>query len=138
LIIVDTGVLYAYFDAPDQAHHECAELLQAERDGIVVSPYVLAELDHFIGKHFGGAYQVRVLEELTGGGFELPVLTPADVIACSEVMARYPDQRIGLTDASLVVLAERYETRRIGTYDRRHFSVIRPMNGGWFELLPQG
>lgn len=138
MIIIDTGVLYAYFDAPDPAHQECVELLEAERDGIAVSPFVITELDHFIGKHFGVTHQVRVLEELTGGGFELPVLTPADVIACSAVMARYPDQRIGLTDASLVLLAERYETRRIATYDRRHFSVIRPMNGGWFELLPQG
>ena len=138
MIIVDTGILLSYFAVTDAAHRECVELLEAERDGIVVSPFVLAELDHFIGKHLGVTQQVRVLEQLTGGGFELPVLTPADVIQCSSIMARYPDQRIGITDASLVVLADRYKTRRIGTYDRRHFSVVRPMNGGWFELLPQG
>jgi len=138
LIIIDTGILLAYFAATDLAHRECVELLEAEREGIVVSPFVIAELDHFVGKNLGVTQQVRVLEELTSGGFELPVLTPADVIACSAVMARYPDQQIGITDASLVVLAERYETRRIGTYDRRHFSVVRPMNGGWFDLLPHG
>ncbi len=138
MIVVDTGILLAYFASTDSAHQECVTLLEAERDGIVVSPFVIAELDHFVGKNLGVTQQVQVLEELTGGGFELPVLTPADVIACSAVMARYSDQRIGITDASLVVLAERYKTRRIGTYDRRHFSVVRPMNGGWFDLLPQG
>ena len=131
-------MLYAYFNAADVVHRDCVELLEAERDGSVVSPFVVAELDHFIGKHFGAVNQVRVLSELTNGAFELPTLTPADVIACSVVMDRYPDQRIGITDASLVVLAERYGTRRIGTYDRRHFSVVRPISGGWFDLLPHG
>lgn len=138
MIIVDTGVLYAYFNAADVVHGDCVRLLEAERDGIVVSPFVVAELDHFIGKHFGAVSQVLVLSELTSGLFELPALTPADVIACSVVMDRYPDQRIGITDASLVVLAERCGTRRIGTYDRRHFPVARPLAGGSYDLLPDG
>lgn len=138
MILVDTGVLYSYFAGSDPAHQECVELLTARVEPVIVSPFVLAELDHFVGKHFGAEQQVRVLEHLTSGAFELPALSPSDVIACSQVMSRYPDLKIGLTDASLVVLAERYGTTRIGTYDRRHFHVVKPISGGWFDLLPEG
>jgi predicted nucleic acid-binding protein len=53
-------------------------------------------------------------------------------------MSRYTELKIGLTDASLVVLAERYGTNRIGTYDRRYFRAVKPISGGWFDLLPEG
>jgi predicted nucleic acid-binding protein len=52
------------------------------------------------------------------------------------VIGRYRDQAIGVTDASLVVLAERYATRTILTLDRRHFDVLRPLQGKRFALLP--
>lgn len=54
----------------------------------------------------------------------------------ADIVDRYHDQCIGLTDASLVVLAERFRTRRLLTLDRRHFAVVRPLSGGAFELLP--
>ena len=44
---------------------------------------------------------------------------------------------LGLTDASLVVLAERYETLDIATVDHRHFRAVRSLDGGRpFRLLP--
>jgi len=51
------------------------------------------------------------------------------------VVATYGDQEIGVTDASLVVLASRHQTRTILTLDRRHFSVVRPLDGGHFNLI---
>ena len=41
-----------------------------------------------------------------------------------------------IADASIVVLAERYSTRRILSLDHRHFDVLRPLSGGRFTLLP--
>jgi predicted nucleic acid-binding protein len=136
VIVVDTGVLYAFFVATDPAHTQAAELLRGETEGIIVSPYVVSELDHFITKNFGPEAEVRVLDSLTSAPFELPAMGAVELIACARVLEEYPDHRIGVTDASLVVLADRYGTRRIGTYDRRHFSFLKPLRGGWFELLP--
>ncbi len=136
MIVVDTGVLYAFFIAADPAHAEARELLERETEGIVVSPYVVSELDYFITKKFGPRAEVHVLDALASGVFELPVMGPVDVIACARILESYLDHRIGITDASLMVLADRYATRRIGTYDRRHFSFLRPLSGGWFDLLP--
>jgi predicted nucleic acid-binding protein len=56
--------------------------------------------------------------------------------AAIQVLSRYEDQQIGLADASLVVLADLFHTRTIATLDRRHFDVLRPLNGGRFTVVP--
>ena len=52
------------------------------------------------------------------------------------MIERYADQEIGLADASIVVLARRHGTRTIATLDRRHFDVVRPLDGGRFTVVP--
>ena len=39
-------------------------------------------------------------------------------------------------DLSVAVVAQKLGTRRILTFDERHFRVVRPLQGGVFELLP--
>jgi predicted nucleic acid-binding protein len=57
-------------------------------------------------------------------------------VACAQVVQKYSDQAIGVTDASLVVLAKRFDTRTILTLDRRHFDVLKPLQGKRFVLVP--
>ncbi len=59
-----------------------------------------------------------------------------DVQQATAVIERFADQAIGVADASIVVLADRYRTRTVATLDHRHFSVLRPLMGGRFRLLP--
>jgi len=49
---------------------------------------------------------------------------------------RYSGLRLGLADASVVVLAARFNTRRVLTFDQRHFRAVEPLQGGAFTLLP--
>ncbi len=49
---------------------------------------------------------------------------------------RYADQQIGVTDASIVALAQQYRTDLVLTLDRRHFDVLRTVEGKPFALLP--
>jgi predicted nucleic acid-binding protein len=44
--------------------------------------------------------------------------------------------RLGVADASLVVIAERYATRRLLTFDERTFRAVAPLQGGAFTILP--
>lgn len=54
------------------------------------------------------------------------------------VSARYADNGVGLTDASLVALAEHSRTIDIATLDERHFPRVRPLAGGdALRLLPR-
>lgn len=135
MIILDTSALYALLRAEDPA---CRAVYDALRDEPVrvVSPYVVAELDYLFLTRYGVQPELQVLEELASGEYDLAVLGAADLLACTAVLARYADQEIGVTDASLVVLADRYGTDRICTLDRRHFGLLRSLDGRPFTLLP--
>ena len=80
--------------------------------------------------------ELAVLAELSGGAYELAAMTADDVAAAQRVIARYRDLGIGLADASMVVLAQRYGTRTVVTLDHEHFSVMRPLGGGLFKIVP--
>ena len=103
----------------------------------VISPLILAEMDYLIQKFAGVAGELLFLEELSKGVYQLAPLTNEDVDAARRVIERYRSLGIGLADASIVVLADRYDTRDILTLDQRHFRAIRPMSGRKsFRLLP--
>ena len=136
MIIIDTSALFALIVAADRDHRAVADLLTESDDGLVVSPYVVAELDYLIARRGGVRDELIALNELSSGAYELPVMGVADLISCSRVIARYADQRIGVTDVSLVVLADRYQTRTICTLDRRHFSILRSLDDREFTLIP--
>ena len=103
---------------------------------MVVSPYVVAEVDYLVATRKGVEAELAVLAELAGGAYELATMGTEDLAAASEVVDQYRDLGIGVADASLVVLAERYRTRTILTLDRRHFDVMRPLGGGHFDVVP--
>jgi predicted nucleic acid-binding protein len=76
------------------------------------------------------------LLELAGGAWDLAVVAAEELSRVRAVVERYDDQSIGVADASNVVLAARKGTKAIVTLDRRHFEVLRPLDGGRFALLP--
>lgn len=136
MIIVDTSGLLALFNAAEPDHVEVTRVVTGEHDQLVVSPFVLAELDYLIGTRIGVNAETAMLRELAGGAYHLATIDPDQLATAAEVVDRYRDQHIGLADASLVVLAERFRTYRLLTLDRRPFTVVRPLSGGTFELLP--
>ena len=136
MIIADTSGLLALFNAKEPAHDAVVAALAATDQILVVSPYVVAELDYLAATRMGTKDELAVIRELASGAYEHPSMTDDDLRASAEVIERYEDQQIGFTDASLVVLAHRYRTTTILTLDRRHFDVLRPLNRGRFNLLP--
>lgn len=136
MIVADTSGLLALFNRREPLHPRVVELVEELDEPFVVSPYVVAELDYLVATRLGVDAEVAVIRELAGGGYVLPALGADELAAASRIIERYADQRIGVADASLVVLAARYRTRTILTLDRRHFTVLRPLGGGRFRLLP--
>jgi predicted nucleic acid-binding protein len=60
-------------------------------------------------------------DEVARDAFELVDIDSGDVAAAGGIIDRYRDLQLGLTDASLVVIAARYQTTRLLTLDERHF-----------------
>ena len=136
MTIADTSGLLALFNAAEPEHEAVRRLVADLDDPVVVSPYVVAELDYLVATRVGVDAELAVLAELAGGAYELAQLDAADVARASLVIERYRDQAVGLADASIVVLADRHRTREILTLDHRHFDVLRPLSGGRFKLMP--
>jgi hypothetical protein len=135
-VIVDTSALLAFFDTDEPDHGAVAAVVETATEPLVISPYVLAELDYLVGSRLGVSAELAVLRELAGGAWDLAAFGTEDLAEARTVVERYADQSIGLADASIVVLAARYQTRTVVTLDRRHFGVVRPIDGGTFRILP--
>lgn len=134
-MIVDTSVLLAAF-VPDQRMHEsCAQTL-AEARPLVISPFVLAELDYLTARIAGVDAELAVLDEISSGAYELAAFDAVDLVRAHAVIERYRDLPLGLTDASLVVLADKYDEVAIATLDERHFRVVQSLRGKPFRILP--
>jgi predicted nucleic acid-binding protein len=136
VLICDTSGLLAYFDAGDAHCARVSTVIEDDPGPFVVSPYVIAELDYLLATRRGVHAELAALTELFGGAWELPSVDPSDLQEVCSVIDRYPDQDIGVADASLVVLAHRYRTDRLLTLDHRHFRVIRTDAGRPFTILP--
>ncbi len=135
-IIVDTSALLAFFDASEPDHEAVSEVLLAA-DVLVVSSYVVAELDYLVATRHGMDDELAVLDELASGAWDLAAFDEEGLRRARGIIASYRDQQIGVADASIVVLAERYRTRTIASLDRRHFDVLRSLDGGYFQVLPR-
>lgn len=136
MIVADTSGLHSAFDESQPQHAAACAFLDAERGPLVLSPFVLAELDYLTTRDAGVVAELALLDELSSGGYLIASFDVQDLVSARRVIARSRDLRIGLTDASLVVLADRYRTNRIFTLDERHFRALEPLEGGSFELLP--
>jgi uncharacterized protein len=135
-VIVDTSALLAYFDASEPDHRAVASVIEESDEPLVVSPYVIAELDYLVATRVGVDAELAMLGELTSGAWELAPFGPPELAVAASVIKKYGDQQTGAADASNVVLADRYQTRTIATLDHRHFTVLRPISGGRFNIVP--
>ena len=136
MIVADTSGLVAFFSESGPTHEAVAAWLESNDAVMVVSPYVVAEVDYLVATRKGVDAELAVLAELSGGAYELPTMDADDLAVARRVVERYRDLGIGVADASLAVLAQRYHTRTVLTLDRKHFSVMRPLDGGVFTIVP--
>jgi uncharacterized protein len=135
-VICDTGGLLAFFDQSERANEAVMAAVDAARPPLVVSPFVVAELDYLLRRRAGQPTARLAAAELASGAYDIPHVAAGDLARALEIDTRYADLGIGLTDASLVVLAARYGTRDLLTFDERVFRKITPIQGGEFRLLP--
>lgn len=128
-MLLDTGPLYAVLDGRDGKHGAAVALLE-ELEGLdaeVSCAYPAALEAHRLMlvrervtfDHAHGLI-LDALEVFT------PVLpTAADADAAREALARYRDQKISLTDATIAAMARR-ERKQVLTFDekQRHFELM--------------
>ena len=136
MILLDTSGLLAAVDASQRHHSAAVAALRAAEPPWALSPFVLAELDYLLATRVGQAAERAMLGEVGRGVYRLESFDAAEVAAAERVIAKHASLEIGLADASIVVLAERYRLRDVLTLDERHFRALRGPGGRPFRLLP--
>lgn len=135
-LIVDAAPLVALGDSRDRLHAAVGEILQTERGDLVVPAPVSAEADYLIRRRGSAAAARAFLRDVAAGRFRVEGLTAEEHGAVARLDERYADLDLGLADLSVVVLAHRFRTRRLLTFDERDFRAVTPLAGGSFTLLP--
>lgn len=112
MILLDTSGLLAAIDSSQNQHVEAAAALRERGGPLLLSPLVLAELDYLLAVRVSAKAQRALFDEVARGAYQLEPFTTGDVVSATMVIRRYSERAIGLTDASIVVLAERHGVRR--------------------------
>ncbi len=136
MILLDTSGLLAAIDESQRQHARCVAAIGGAEGRLLLSPFILAELDYLLSVRVGAVAQRMFLEEVARGAYVLEPFSASDVAAALEVIVRYRDLAIGLADASIVVLAARHGVRDVLTLDERHFRALRTLDRRRFRLLP--
>jgi len=132
VILLDTSGLLSALDESQRYHHECAALVGEASPPLLLSPFVLAELDYLLMRNVGRRAQAALLEEVARGAYQLELFGAR----AKEVVEQYADLEIGLADASIVVLARRHAVTEVLTLDERHFRAMRVERRKRFKVLP--
>jgi uncharacterized protein len=136
VIVLDTSGLLAAIDSSQRFHDAAKEVLGGAVEPLILSPFVLAELDYLLATRVGREAELALLEEVARETYRLAQFSIGDVAEAIRIIGQYTDFRIGLADASNVVLANRHETLDVLTFDERHFRALRGPGGHPFRILP--
>lgn len=133
-VLLDTGILYAYYDRSDSWHEPSVDLLRGEKELIVPAP-VIPKVDYLLGQRLGPRAQSLFYQGLVDEHFLVTDLHPEGYRCVQELNRKFADLKLGFVDAAVVAVAEALEVFRIATSDRIHFSPLAAAFG--FELLPE-
>lgn len=135
-VVIDAGPLVAFGDANDPHFDQIEQLLRTVDGPLVIPAPVTAEVDYLLGQRLGRGPRRDFIADLAAGRFTVACLEREDYATVGDIDARYADLGLGLADCSLVVIANRYRTDRIVSFDERHFRAVTPLGGGAFTILP--
>ena len=135
-LLLDTGPLLASIDRADPDHQRCRELIEHNREPLVVPSPVLVELDYWCRTKLTTDDFLAFLDDVVAGAYRVEDLSQIDYRRARELQADYDDNRIGFVDAAVLAIVERLGELKLVTLDHRHFSAMRPAHVSALRLLP--
>jgi predicted nucleic acid-binding protein len=133
-LLVDSGILYAFYDRGDRWHRAAAALFEREAGGLMVPSAVVPEVDHLLGVRLGREARRLLYRGFVEAGYLMVELPQERIARVAEIDAQFAELDLGFVDAAIVALAESLGVRRVATADRRHFDPLARAFG--LDLLP--
>lgn len=135
-LLIDAAPIVALADAAEPLRNDILADLQAETGDLIIPAPVTAEIDYLLAQRFGRPARRAFLDDLASGRFAVVALERHEYTAVLDLDASYAELDLGLADCAVAVLARRFRTTRILSFDHRHFRAIKPLTGGAFTILP--
>ncbi|AWR87890.1 type II toxin-antitoxin system VapC family toxin [Meiothermus taiwanensis] len=132
-MLLDSGILVAYYNRRDEWHHAVARLLD-EREILLLPAPVIPEVDYLLGRRMGLAAQMALYEDIGSQVYQVVDLSEAGYWRVLELNRQYESLRLGFVDAAVIAIAEELGIGQIATLDRRHFGAVEARIK--LELLP--
>ena len=136
-LLCDTSGIVAAIHADDRAHGAVREFLDHETGRLIVTDFVVAEVDYLLVTNAPAAAEEAFLDDVLRGAWSREPLLPVDLARGLEIVKRYREHHVGITDAVWVALAERLRITRMLTLDRRHFRMFRFADRKRFRIFPE-
>jgi predicted nucleic acid-binding protein len=133
-VLLDTGIIYAYYDRSDAWHDRAKALLQQEARGLILPAPVLPEADYLIGHRLGRSARRTFIRGVIDGHYFVADLPRAAYARVEAIEQQFGDLDLGFVDAAVAALSESLKVPRIATADRRHFDPLAASLG--LTLLP--
>ncbi|MFW6204481.1 MAG: PIN domain-containing protein [Actinomycetota bacterium] len=140
IVIADTSGLLVALDST-HPEHQAADQAIFSAGLLVMSPLVLAELDHIATRELGREAAISAADDIRHwmrrGRVVVPEVTEDQLGVAQFVRAQYGGLDLDLADAVNVALASVYDTDVILTLDGRDFRAVRPLSRHKaFRILP--
>jgi predicted nucleic acid-binding protein len=120
--VVDSGPLIALFDADDAYHQAALDFVRRTRARLVSTMSVVTEAMYVLDE--SRAAQRNLLSWIQAGALTLIEPDAGDFERIIALMDKYADLPMDFTDAVVVALCERLETRHVASVDR-DFAIYR-------------
>ncbi len=133
-LLLDSGIVYAYYDRSDAWHPRALELLEAEEGPLLLPAPVIPEVDHLLGGRLGRRARQVFYQGILEGAYLIVELPQTAYSRVAELDREFEDLDLGFVDAALAALAESLGVPRIATADRRDLEPLARRLG--LELLP--
>jgi len=134
--LIDTSFLVALSFPQDRNHLTSIESIFQQTGKLIVASPVIVEFV-FIARKIAGYHKaIHELQRILSSNIQIVELNREDYFRAVEIMHQYIDAKIDIADAAQVAIAERLQITRICTFDRRDFSLFRPVHCEYLELIP--
>jgi len=133
-VILDTGIVYAYYDRSDLWHARARALIRREARGLILPVPVIPEVDYLLGHRLGARSRRTFYQGIVEGHYFVADLPRQAYTRAAAIDEQFADLDLGFVDAAIVALSESMKVPRIATTNRRHFDPLAARFS--LELLP--
>lgn len=125
LILIDSGILFAYYSARDNHHASVSAFFEHCTSILLTTPGCITEVMWLLSRTFG-SWQVQneFLLDLAREIYESEPLLPQDFSRIAELNTQYADLPGDFADLSLIAISERLDISAIATLDS-DFDIYR-------------